>query len=171
MIAAMEQHAPQNKNACMLVQDHYENVYVVLTGSKTFTLRPPCAGHMMHLKKYPVWQESMSSDLEFNTHPTGLEPVRWCPIDFDSVMSGGKGAERQRQFFPRFFQGPDPIRVTVTAGDVLYLPALWYHYVQQDEGDHEAVIAINMWYDMRYDSRYAHLKLLEELWEDAGLVE
>lgn len=38
-----------------------------------------------------------------------------------------------------------PIQVRLQAGETLYLPAGWWHYVQQAK---ETTIAINWWYDM-----------------------
>lgn len=52
-----------------------------------------------------------------------------------------------------------PIRVRVEAGDALYLPSLWFHHVQQSH----ACIAINYWYDMQYDLKYAYFQFLESL--------
>ncbi len=37
-----------------------------------------------------------------------------------------------------------PITITVQAGESLYLPAGWWHYVRQSE----LTIAVNYWYDM-----------------------
>ncbi len=37
-----------------------------------------------------------------------------------------------------------PIHITVRAGETLYLPAGWWHYVRQ-EG---FTVAVNYWYDM-----------------------
>jgi peptidyl-lysine (3S)-dioxygenase / protease len=152
------------------VQDPYENLYAVVSGTKTFALRPPCLGHSMHLKRYPVWQECMSQDLGFSSWPTEAPKVRWCPIDYDSISAGGERAAMQRKAFPRYFKHKS-ISVSVLAGDVLYLPSLWYHYVQQDEGSGEAVIAVNQWWDMRFDARFAHLTFLERMWEACGLMQ
>lgn len=63
------------------------------------------------------------------------------------------------------------LQVTVYAGDVLYLPAMWYHYVQQDELEQEAVIAVNCWVDMEFGARFAWLTMLERLCEVAGLID
>lgn len=48
------------------------------------------------------------------------------------------------------------MKVTLHRGDVLYLPALWFHKVEQevgpglsDSGQHLA-IAVNYWYDQDY---------------------
>lgn len=40
-------------------------------------------------------------------------------------------------------EGVDPIRVTVHAGETLYLPVGWWHYVRQSN----LTIALNWWYD------------------------
>lgn len=47
----------------------------------------------------------------------------------------------------------------VFLGDVLYLPSLWFHQVQQS---HQS-IAINFWFDMKYDQRYCYFKMGELL--------
>lgn len=39
--------------------------------------------------------------------------------------------------------------VRVNAGDILYLPSLYYHHVRQSH----KCIAINFWYDMEFDAR------------------
>lgn len=49
--------------------------------------------------------------------------------------------------------------VRVNAGDILYLPSLWYHHVRQSH----KCIAVNFWYDMDYDSRYCYYKMVEHL--------
>ena len=38
----------------------------------------------------------------------------------------------------------NPVEVTLEAGDALYLPAGWWHYVRQSG----LTIALNWWYDM-----------------------
>jgi peptidyl-lysine (3S)-dioxygenase / protease len=50
-------------------------------------------------------------------------------------------------------------QVRVNAGDVLYLPSLWFHHVRQSH----KCIAVNVWYDMDYDSRYCYYKMVESL--------
>lgn len=51
------------------------------------------------------------------------------------------------------------MEVRVNAGDILYLPALWYHHVRQSH----KCIAVNFWYDMDYDARYCYYKMTEQL--------
>ena len=39
-----------------------------------------------------------------------------------------------------------PLRVSVHEGDMLYLPAMWYHKVAQSSGDEGYCCAVNYWW-------------------------
>jgi len=43
-----------------------------------------------------------------------------------------------------------PVRCEVKAGEVLYIPAMWYHRVSQ----RCLTVAVNFWYEQRFDFRY-----------------
>jgi peptidyl-lysine (3S)-dioxygenase / protease len=158
------------------MQDHYENLYSVVKGQKTFTLRPPSSIAHMHLQSYPVWEQTLQPDFRsFTHHPKQdagipVPHVCWCPVDVDAISSGGCRLAQQKKLFPRYFQGPPPLEVVVNAGDLLYLPAMWYHYVRQSELHDEAVFAVNCWIDMRFDARYAYFDCLQSICESVGLV-
>ena len=63
--------------------------------------------------------------------PSEEPPVRWSSIiDPTDAKSLSPDAH--------------PINITVRAGESLYLPAGWWHYVRQTE----MTIAVNYWYDM-----------------------
>ena len=55
-----------------------------------------------------------------------------------------------------------PIWVELKAGEVLYLPSLWFHRVAQEGDETGKTIAVNFWYDMSYDSRYTSFRFLEQ---------
>jgi hypothetical protein len=57
------------------------------------------------------------------------------------------------------YRNATSVRVRVEAGDALYLPSLWFHHVQQSH----TCIAVNYWYDMQYDLKYAYFQFLESL--------
>ena len=60
--------------------------------------------------------------------------------------------------YPRY-RHVNRLVVTLQPGDVLYLPSLWFHHVQQSDD----TIAVNFWYDMEYDIKYNYYKFVENL--------
>jgi len=51
------------------------------------------------------------------------------------------------------------LKVTLRAGDILYLPSFWFHHLTQSQG----CIAVNYWYDMQFDIKYNYFNLLQNL--------
>lgn len=47
-----------------------------------------------------------------------------------------------------------PLTVTLRAGDMLYLPAMWYHKVKQTCGNEGFACAVNYWYDMSFEGSF-----------------
>lgn len=96
--------------------------------------------------------------------------------------------------YPSYRQA-QALHCTVRAGDMLYLPALWFHHVQQSHGciageglpgfpgcgcgsvglkghphaPGSILPAVNFWYDMEYDLKYSYFQLLDSLTKAAGL--
>ncbi|KAJ1928902.1 hypothetical protein IWQ60_001645 [Tieghemiomyces parasiticus] len=113
----------QASSVTSLHKDPYENIYVVLAGTKTFTLTVP-------------W-------------------VAVDPLDRTSAA---------RARYPLFYNEARPLHVTVASGDLFYLPALWYHHVQQSDDDAGRVIAVNYWYDLDYTMPlYPYFRLTQNL--------
>ncbi|KAG2224363.1 hypothetical protein INT45_006763 [Circinella minor] len=130
------------KSTTSLHKDPYENCYAVLRGKKTFVLLPPSEYYCLHEQLYPSAIYTPSDESNGATYKlTPLDPpmkTPWIPVD---------PLHPDLERYPRF-QHAKPIVVTVEKGEMLYLPALWFHQVLQ-HGD-EGVIAINAWYDMDY---------------------
>ena len=143
-------------------KDHYENIYAVITGEKTFTLLPPSDVYRMHLAQYPVATcHDTKFGLQLVPSPAG-EHVLWCPIE--DLATGTCSSEYEQQHIAYFDPSlPRPLRVTVRTGEVLYLPSLWWHQVEQTAGNDNMVIAVNYWYDMHFDCKYAYYQLVESL--------
>ncbi|KAL0371976.1 UNVERIFIED_CONTAM: Bifunctional peptidase and (3S)-lysyl hydroxylase JMJD7 [Sesamum calycinum] len=143
-------------------KDHYENLYVVITGEKRFLLLPPTDVHRMYIREYPAaqycyHQDSGECTLELED-PIACVP--WCSVDPYPLPE-----EKQREVekFPLYFNGPKPFEVTVKAGEMLYLPSMWFHHVRQSPDETGLTIAINYWYDMQFDIKYAYFKFLQSI--------
>ena len=131
--------------------DPYENIYLVLRGTKHFTLFPPTESWRMkglspvdfaldetHAyvteKIYPharYTRGAYDGTLKVIPSPSTTAPIRWSSI-INPRDLGEIG------------QDACPIEVTLEAGDGLYLPAGWWHYVRQSG----LTVALNWWYDM-----------------------
>lgn len=136
-------------------KDNYENLYAVVTGCKHFTLYPPSDYHYMHIHRYRygrfcLVEESKQWQLRVN------DPAMWVP--WVSVDPRALDLDR----WPRYARA-NPIKVTVHAGEVLYLPSLWFHMVEQEPDENGKNISINMWYDMQFGPAHNYNKMLEKM--------
>ncbi|KAL1519998.1 hypothetical protein AB1Y20_023479 [Prymnesium parvum] len=123
--------------------DLFDNLYVVVRGTKRFTLLPPQEGSLLGRRPYrsaswilaSEFPDGSDSECGFVLQPdTPAAYVPWTTLDLER-----DGASLQ------------PIRATVRAGEMLYLPALWWHAVSQEadkgEGCDPSTIAVNYWYE------------------------
>lgn len=143
-------------------KDHYENLYVVISGEKRFLLLPPTDVHRMYITEYPAAHYLYNQDRgEFTLELE--DPVRYVP--WCSVNPYPPPWEKQREInkFPLYFNGPKPFAVTVKAGEMLYLPSMWFHHVTQSSDERRLTIAINYWYDMGFDIKYAYFNFLQSI--------
>ncbi|ORY91719.1 cupin-like domain-domain-containing protein [Leucosporidium creatinivorum] len=143
------------RSVTSLHKDPYENIYLVIRGSKTFTLLPPAEFYCLHEQIYPHATYNFTPPSTFSiTSTTPSLTLPWIPVDPHSPDLAR---------YPRFAHAR-PIELTLQKGDMLYLPALWFHRVAQDVGDspasaqgvegekQRATIAVNWWYDMDMSS-------------------
>ncbi len=135
--------------------DPYENIYAVIRGEKRFTLLPPTDVHRLYrARDVRVGRYCVADDAgDGITWRVELEEpaqrVSWARVD---PHPRGEGAvEGAAAAFPRFFGGAPPVEVTLRPGELLYLPSLWAHHVEQSDG----TMAVNWWHDMRFDCRFA----------------
>lgn len=149
-------------------KDHYENLYAVVAGEKEFTLLPPADVWRLYLTQYPRARFTPSGP-EGVLQPVLERPqadVAWCPVE--PYPKGTAAAQAAKDRWPFFFDEslPPPLVVRVAAGDVLYLPAMWHHYVRQTPTPSRTadwVVAVNYWHDMRFDVKYAYFGFVERL--------
>ncbi|KAM7201482.1 Cupin-like domain containing protein [Rhypophila sp. PSN 637] len=159
-----------SQSTTALHKDNYENIYVQILGEKHFVLLPPhchpCVNEQLlrpasykrvndhspplsetgnvlsklklELDKIEASEYGHGDDDENN----GLVPfATWDPEDDDPSGDYATPYSRLAQ----------PVRVTLEPGDMLYLPAMWYHKVSQSCNPEEGIcVAVNYWYDMEF---------------------
>nr|XP_023654534.1 jmjC domain-containing protein 7 isoform X1 [Paramormyrops kingsleyae] len=131
-------------------KDHYENLYCVISGEKQFILLPPSDRPFIPYELYQPAKYHQKEDGSFEVlDVTDADKVPWIPLD---PLNPDLGR------FPEY-RFAQPLHCTVKAGEMLYLPSLWFHHVQQSHG----CIAVNFWYDMEFDIKYNYFQLLEAL--------
>ncbi|TIB06402.1 hypothetical protein E3P96_00466 [Wallemia ichthyophaga] len=123
-----------------LHHDPYENIYVVVRGTKTFNLFPPTEEYCLGFEKYRRGKYIRDASGKLIVEAQD-EHVPWTPID--PCLSKEENIARVPQY-----KHSRCMTVTVNEGDALYLPSGWFHHVLQS-GD--PCIAINYWFDQSYE--------------------
>ncbi|KAK5657312.1 hypothetical protein OQA88_3376 [Cercophora sp. LCS_1] len=128
-----------SQSVTALHKDNYENIYVQILGQKQFVLLPPhCQPCVNEQLLRPATYQRNSGNLELE-----LEDGDDVPFAiWDPDRPGERGTEYSALV--------EPVRVTLKEGDMLYLPAMWYHKVSQSCGDEGICVAVNYWYDMDF---------------------
>ncbi|XP_075641088.1 lysine-specific demethylase JMJ32 [Castanea sativa] len=143
-------------------KDHYENLYAVVSGEKHFLLLPPTDYHRMYIRNYPAARYSYSQ--ESGEFALELEkPARYVPWCSVNPCLSPENMEAEMSKFPLYFNGPKPFQCTVKPGQILYLPSMWFHHVRQSPDAGGRTIAINYWYDMQFDIKYAYFNFLKSI--------
>jgi Cupin-like domain len=148
------------RSVSALHKDPYENLYCVVAGTKTFTLCPPCDAPFLYEKWHRsgrfVQQRTCCDDDNDDDGPQQSEAAAW-QVCLDGEEGGvpwiAVDVHRRHdpdvvQQYP-LLQYTHPITVHVTAGDLLYLPALWFHAVATTSDE---TVAVNYWYPMTFES-------------------
>ncbi|KAL3896236.1 MAG: hypothetical protein SGCHY_004203 [Lobulomycetales sp.] len=128
-----------SRSVTSLHKDHYDNLYTVIRGKKTFSLYPPTDFAHLCERRCGVHQY----------HRLGPDSAQWELVDM---------CESTHWVSASISEIPvPPIVVSLEPGDILFLPSLWYHQVEQEDD----TIAVNWWFDMAFDdARYAYFSFL-----------
>ncbi|TGZ80451.1 Clavaminate synthase-like protein [Ascodesmis nigricans] len=128
-------------------KDNYENLYCQIRGRKKFTLISPLETVCVGEKSLPQARYELTDDPEnpFQIMPDSPETLvhGWPTMDPDVGDDENEWWKLCR-----------PIHVVLEPGDILYLPAMWYHKVAQESGDEGICCAVNFWYDMEYSGPF-----------------
>ncbi|XP_044743339.1 bifunctional peptidase and (3S)-lysyl hydroxylase Jmjd7-like, partial [Chrysoperla carnea] len=134
-------------------KDPYENIYCVVEGKKDFILIPPTDIWRIPYKNYPKGIYNINSQNQFTIDDVAItedsldNSISWIAID---------PLNPDINLYPDY-KDANIFKVTVEAGDCLYLPSFWFHHVRQSHG----CIAVNYWFDMQFGLNYCVFKLLE----------
>jgi jumonji domain-containing protein 7 len=131
-------------------KDHYENLFYVASGEKIFTLCPPADAAFLYERDFPSGTFDSTSGEWAIRKDDKNSMVKWIAANLN---------EPDNERFP-LLRYAHPIQVRVKAGEMLYLPSLWFHSVTQSC----ETVAINYWYDMRFDSpHWCYFSFLQQL--------
>ncbi|KAH0264999.1 phospholipase A2, partial [Aureobasidium melanogenum] len=136
-----------------LHKDNYENLYVQVRGQKHFVIMPPTAAAAVNEQSVPgttyvSTNKDETAELKVQDlkhvldEPELIVPVPTWDPDFPDVRP------------TPYSKLVKPLRVTLNEGDMLYLPAMWYHKVGQSCGDEGYCCAVNYWYDMEFGGSF-----------------
>lgn len=105
------------KSVTALHKDNYENIFVQVAGEKHFVLIPPVGVAGVGEKFLDVGKYARREDGELDVVMEEGEKVPFATWDPDDPRPGEEGSKYSRLL--------KPMRVTLKAGDMLYLPAMW----------------------------------------------
>ncbi|KAE8210237.1 hypothetical protein CF327_g5880 [Tilletia walkeri] len=176
-----------SKSRSSMHRDHYENLFLVVRGTKTFTVIPPTEAHFLSAEDtfYPLyqWTPSSPTSTTLKLEPLPSHPsTPWIPIDPLTTPTPPDRPTPHPQADARwthFRSALDPLQITVHAGQMLYLPSGWYHAVEQTEdspsnegGGGGICLGLNWWWEAEVGERWAWLSLVRELGrKTAGVYE
>lgn len=140
-------------------KDPYENMFLVISGYKDFILIPPTDVHLVPRKKVDSAVYESNDEGTFKIRPLFNGEIKFgtflvfflinfllddrTPIDIEWVSVDPLNPDLKK--YPNYKKA-NVLKVRINAGDILYLPSLWYHHVQQSH----KCIAVNYWFDMDY---------------------
>ncbi|RFU34941.1 hypothetical protein B7463_g1424, partial [Scytalidium lignicola] len=134
-----------SRSVTALHKDDYENIYCQIIGQKHFVLLPPIAYSVVNERELlpASYVREEDGQLKMQLEEGGpLVPFAIWDPDKPTVNA------------TRYSEIAYPLRVTLEAGDMLYLPALWFHKVSQSCSEEGLCCAVNYWYDMDFSGSF-----------------
>ncbi|ROT43149.1 phospholipase A2 [Sodiomyces alkalinus F11] len=137
-----------SRSVTALHKDNYENIYVQLRGRKRFVLLPPWCHPCVNERPLRAATYRRQCADQASSSTLILEPDE----GEDDVPFATWDPDNPDVNSTPYSHLAVPIRVDLEPGDMLYLPAMWYHKVSQFciEEDEGFVLAVNYWYDMDF---------------------
>ncbi|KAJ4305843.1 hypothetical protein N0V90_001375 [Kalmusia sp. IMI 367209] len=140
-----------------LHKDNYENVYVQVLGQKHFVLLPPveaaCVNEQAVLASTYAYTDGASGEFELRKEELVME-IDGVGEEDVYVPFATWDPDLPKENATIFSKYSRPLRVTLEEGDMLYLPALWYHKVSQSCNEEGLCCAVNYWYDLDFSGGF-----------------
>ncbi|OCK90645.1 Clavaminate synthase-like protein [Cenococcum geophilum 1.58] len=132
-----------------LHKDNYENIYVQVRGRKHFVLLPPVESACINEQLIPA------ATYTPRPSPEALNDLVVCLDEpEENVPFATWDPDLPDQRPTPFSKCSRSLRVTLEEGDMLYLPALWYHKVSQSCSSEGICCAVNYWYDLDFSGSF-----------------
>lgn len=128
-------------------KDNYENIYAQIRGQKHFVLLPPLSAPCVNEQLLPGATYQQDSEQSANIVARLDEPCEEVPV---ATWDPDTPAQRTTAYSHL----AQPMRVTLHEGDILYLPAMWFHKVSQSCGEEGFCLAVNYWYDLEFSGSF-----------------
>ncbi|KAK9450942.1 cupin-like domain-containing protein [Limtongia smithiae] len=123
-----------------LHRDPFENLHVQVLGQKQFELIAPIA--------HASVEEQQLRPARYRRNYSGVFVVEKEPVESPNIPWPTRDTSL-RDGDARGVRMPGRVlRVVLEPGDMLYLPALWYHAVAQTPDSDGVVCSVNYWYDV-----------------------
>ncbi|MCO5591290.1 hypothetical protein L7F22_045271 [Adiantum nelumboides] len=105
-----------------------------------FTILPPTDVDRLYIRQYPsaCYVKHDNKLAIQQKQPANLVP--WASVD---PYPAAELELEAKSKFPKYFGGPMPFTCTLRAGEILYLPSLWFHHVRQSPDSEGRTIALN----------------------------
>ncbi|KXJ93076.1 putative phospholipase [Microdochium bolleyi] len=136
-----------SRSVTAMHKDNYENIYVQIRGRKHFSLLPPlCQPCVNEEELVPATYARVMDSSTVGGNGLGLQVEE----NSDRVPFATWDPDRPSERPTKYSRLAAPMRVTLEPGDMLYLPAMWYHKVSQSCSEDGICVAVNYWYDMEF---------------------
>ena len=141
------------RSVTSLHKDYFENMYAVVKGEKTFHLFPPTDTVFLPEATYPTFRYELKSEFPrpFPSRHIRKEDIVLQEVSESPTISWIGMDPTNQNHIEKFPQSnyASCLECKLRVGEVLYIPAMWYHRVSQSC----TTLAINFWYDMEFDHR------------------
>ncbi|KAF1945941.1 Clavaminate synthase-like protein [Clathrospora elynae] len=143
-----------SKSVTALHKDNYENIYVQILGRKHFVLLPPVEAACVNERSVlaATYQSRTTSQGSSSLSKDNLVIAIDDPEEYVPFATWDPDAPYANT--TPYSQSSQPLRITLEEGDMLYLPALWYHKVSQSCNHEGICVAANYWYDLDFSGGF-----------------